>query len=1524
MEDSNAASPREEEFATAVGKMYLAATKEWRSALIDVSGNNRLLYFRKTQSMIDLAEARPDGVQKLLTGAAVRLADLFPAGPQFDSAKRACALLERKQRESREEYGVSVAYIAVGLASWDLSASPAMTKAESDDVAEPVARLRDRRPSAPVILRPLELSIRRGAQTSWELRLDEEFQLNGVLQHVINADKVRLPDDDTYGIDDPAPGAVDIALNTIRERCADIADFTIDDEIFLGTFSYMKQTMVNDVDDETAIAVSDIVAALAGDRHASDRARHQAGDISERQPDYEPVASEFLVLDADSSQSYVINAARAGRNMVVEGPPGTGKSQTIANLIASLTADGKRVLFVAQKRAAISAVLDRLDRAGLAHLVLDMFASTGSRRYISAELRRVLDSQHSIGRPDVSSLEFALDAARGQLVGHHDALHRDDHAWGVSVHELRSATAATPEDAKLDVRLPGSLFNSWTATDLDRFCREADDLAAIGALDPEWAADSMWSRNYITGTDQLQWVTETVQRLAGIDIPMIRADAERCARAIGYAPPTTWEQARVAIGQNELYQSLRADAPQLFDPSVSADDLNAMSAALDRGERKRLGIALKWGERRTLKARAATLTPDLDSRARKSVVKSAAAYVSLCRAAGTAPTPPQLHTTTSSVDDTLNGLRLLQAAVPGVTLEALSLDDAIATLSRAAADSRRGQMPRVHAIEQDFHTAGLGVLLDALRREAATRVPRSTPPSTTVRWAVQRAVLEMAEMMSPWLSSSNGTLLNNATAEFRVNDVEHLVANAARIRRVAAERFRDALDRYPEEHQLLKTEVTRKRNFRAVRTLFREAPHVVQAAKPVWAMSPLQVSRVLPLEQCFDVVIFDEASQVRPADAIPALMRASQAIVAGDSRQLPPTEFFTKVLEDDNAREDEDETASLSDSAVAERPQMRSETFTRDAESILFAMDRLLAGQSRRLLWHYRSRDERLIAVSNAGVYDHSLTTFPAADSSDVIRHVTVEPSPGIRKTTNSPELEVAKVVALVRDHATAHPDRTLGVITFGVQHQRRIEDALEAAALSDATLRNLLDQTSDEPFFVKSIERVQGDERDSIILTVGYGKGLDGKLRYFWGPLLQEGGERRLNVAISRARAHMTLVTSFEADDVAPDAHPSAGFRLMVQFLRFMASGGQDIGDLPTKDVALNPFEIDVRDRLTRAGIPLDCQVGVGGYRIDFAARHPDKPGKHVLAIEADGASYHSGHTARERDRLRQSLLEARGWRFVRIWSTDWFRDPDAEVERILTTYREAVDDGTAATDEPPGPIAEPANWSEDTTRATVTKPRLVRGQPITDYSHQDLVALVRYLRSDGVLRTRDDEFLAVMRELGFTRRGTRITTAITAALDDRAGFAAGDSAGRVAHMTARPGAGARKESKPAPSGASERSKATAPQTREVPRRPGAPTTTRDVEVPGTDDLSRAWRTGEAYKLTFDGVVTPLEGGQALTEAVSRNVAVRVLARMRAMRPDGGRFKVDRSGLMVTLVDDEVVFVTRVTRADWFPSHWA
>jgi very-short-patch-repair endonuclease len=350
---------------------------------------------------------------------------------------------------------------------------------------------------------------------------------------------------------------------------------------------------------------------------------------------------------------------------------------------------------------------------------------------------------------------------------------------------------------------------------------------------------------------------------------------------------------------------------------------------------------------------------------------------------------------------------------------------------------------------------------------------------------------------------------------------------------------------------------------------------------------------------------------------------------------------------------------------------------------------------------------------------------------------------------------------------------------------------ALDAARRGRPELDAFFAESLAEPFFVKNLERVQGDERDAILLSTGVAKDRAGRLDYRgFGPLNGEGGRRRLNVAITRARRRMTLVSSFTHQDMDPArAAGETGTALLRDYLQYAASGGASFGDGRLTAVAPDPFEQDVADALTAAHIPVLPQWGASRYRIDLVARHPQRPGQLVLAIECDGATYHASPTARERDRLRQQHLEALGWTFHRIWSTDWFQRRDEELRRAQEAYRRAVaaadrraaeDPGesparAAGGDPPPPPLPAPAPGSG----GRGPRPPVEPGRAIDEYGDWELEQLVRWLCSDGRLRTDEELLQDLLRELGFRRRGARIEARLQRAIG-------------AAHGTPRPAAAA------------------------------------------------------------------------------------------------------------------------------------
>jgi very-short-patch-repair endonuclease len=677
--------------------------------------------------------------------------------------------------------------------------------------------------------------------------------------------------------------------------------------------------------------------------------------------------------------------------------------------------------------------------------------------------------------------------------------------------------------------------------------------------------------------------------------------------------------------------------------------------------------------------------------------------------------------------------------------------------------STLAKLPELHRLRSELESLQLIDLLASLEAHPLNR----EEAANVLLFAWLTSLVEHLQLSDGRLGSFNGQQHRELVREFQEADIEHIETTPQRVRRLCAEQAVRAEDAAPENASIIRAEANKKRKHLATRQLFSAAPEIMMAVKPCWAMSPLVVSQLLPSDQpYFDVVVFDEASQVRPAEAMPAILRGKQLVVAGDERQLPPTSFFATT--NPEANEDETEGAYLSVDA--------------SYESILEALAAFI--DFRMLEWHYRSRDERLIAFSNVYMYDRGLTTFPGVVGPDCISHIHVPFTPGEVGSETSAVAEVSAVVDLILKHAEKRPGTSLGVIAMGINHADRIDEALRIALRErEYEFPDFFDEDRPEPFFIKNLERVQGDERDAIILSVGYGKNADGRLFYRFGPLNTDGGERRLNVAVTRAKERMTLVSAFTHLDMDPERSQARGVELLRAYLEYCATNGAQLGQQATEMPELNPFEVDVRDSLTRAGIPLIPQYGSSGYRIDFAAKHPNQPGRMVLAIECDGATYHSSQSARDRDRLRQEHLERLGWTFHRIWSQDWFTDKQAEVERAKSAYEAAVadadgdgrdeGDGSDAGNQgdPPKPGYPPAGSNargpqpHDLPDRGPCPVRL--GRPgIDDYSANELGQLIRWIEADTLLRTKEQLLDETIQLLGFRRRGKRIVAAVELAI--------------------------------------------------------------------------------------------------------------------------------------------------------------
>ncbi|OXM71194.1 AAA domain-containing protein [Amycolatopsis vastitatis] len=1323
------------------GRLDVVAAKavEWRRNLIDLSFRNTLLYFKNTkQGSLELTDADPGAMAELTSRAKVRLSKLLPEPEKLrDACSRARSLSKRIQL-FEEEQGLDVGRVAFGLVC---------TTPKQRQGAVPVLPLR-----APLLLRPVTIKARTTSESDYTLELTDEAELNPVLLHALNeqygVDVQVLADRIGEVIDGSAPHA--IQMENAHARLAEVAathgiELQLEQAVVLGTFNYEKLPMVEDLANATELLAShDLIAALAGFTPAGE-SLVVSGEFRPPAVDSLPPADEFLVQDADSSQHRAIMTALSGRHVFIEGPPGTGKSQTIANIIAGAAATGKKVLFVAEKRAAIEAVLNRLAAVGLDGLMFDLHQQKISKRQVAQQLALSLDQLAKEPPIDVAGLHGRLVSSRQRLLDHSRELHIRRQPWDLSAYEVRNRLLDLPPAPDIPGAFRGAhlrALNAAVAAELEESIKDFVDSGGLRILRRE----TPWCNTQVRTVDQAEAVLIQLDQVANQTLKRSQHGMHRLIAQVGLRQPPDfdgWEQVLELL--DGVSQSVRDFGPTIFGTQLD----QFVQATADRATRARYAQPLSWRQRRAL-------VKQLRGMSTTGTAKKPALHVALLAVlaqrqrwqemGGREVAPAGIIGLDQVAQEYTEMRRQLAAVALSARWPDLATGPAPEVEQRLTAlagdKAMLFKMPKLNALLDRFRQLGLEPLLGEI---AARNL------SADDAWgAFERIWLSSIEddfkLRIPELGQFVADRQNRAALDFRAADREHFVTAARRVRRQVARRAREAQDNHPDQAQILKKQASLKTRHMSTRKLVEKTSDVLLSLRPCWAMSPLVVSRMLPAERHFDLVIFDEASQIRPHDAITSIMRGEHLVVAGDEKQLPPSNFFDRAIVADD--EDEDADGDLS-----------------DYESVLTAL-RPIMPSTEMLRWHYRSADERLIAFSNREIYRDGLVTFPGAQKDSPVTLVTVdgEASPG---QNGSAPAEVERVVQLILEHARLRPRESLGVITPGVKHQGRIEQRLTQARREHPELDEFF---SDEVelgrrFFVKNLESVQGDERDAIILTVGVARTASGKInRTGFGILNRKDSERRVNVAVTRAKRRMTVVASFTHHDIEPSTEIT-GTELLRRYLDFAAHLRVDqVGR--AAELPLNGFERSMLDALVDRGVPVHPQWGFSEYRIDFALEHRDQPGRMVLAVEADGHRYHQAHSARDRDRLRQAHLENLGWRFHRVWSSAWFADPEREADNIVVAWHQAMAEADAA------PAAEPEHALPQRSEpppavARGPRPRVPAGLSIQEYTERQLIEICRWLMSDGLLLDRDERLRQAMAELGFRRRGERIVERLSRAVD-------------------------------------------------------------------------------------------------------------------------------------------------------------
>jgi hypothetical protein len=803
------------------------------------------------------------------------------------------------------------------------------------------------------------------------------------------------------------------------------------------------------------------------------------------------------------------------------------------------------------------------------------------------------------------------------------------------------------------------------------------------------SAEDPWYGARVTSADEAAQALEIADRLGGEGMDEVRQRLGTAMREAGLPEATTpadWGRALDMVEQ--VRQTLEIFRVEVFDLALT----DLVGATATKGYREDHGLRQGRVTRMRLRRQARGLlrpgTPPEDLHEALKVARDQrASWVQLAGTGGRPAVPgeiDQAERTYEVLAEDLGWLgdRLTSTLAGGDLLGTplAELQERLAVLARRR--DRLAVLPRVVFLIDELREAGMGALVDDLAARGVA--PIDVGPEMDFVWWT--SLLDDVSALDSDYGDHDGDLLRQIGSEYIEADHAHLAATVDRVRATVGARLRQVLDEHPEQETLVRVEAGKSRGYRSLHELLPRAGQTLTAIRPCWAMSPLVVASVLPVGRWFDVVIFDEASQIPPAQAISAISRATQVVVAGDERQLPPAGFSSAAVDEDGSVEAGDTVA---------------ETLTEGPASVLDVLSAALP--VRRLTWHYRSQDERLISFANAQVYDGELVTFPGTSDDTVVRLEVVDGSAPVRpglEAIESTQAEVDRVVRLVLSHARTRPEESLGVIALGLKHATRIGEALRVELAAGTGVDDFFDEDRSERFLVKNLERWQGDERDAIILSIGYGKTPHGRVLHRFGPLNLEGGEHRLNVAITRARRRMTVVSSFTAADLDPARLRTRGALMLRDFLLYAAQGGADpafaaqggadpafaaqaepespgVLEGTARGAApkafLDPLVANLAFRLRSEGLVVHTGYGTSAQRLDLAVEDPQHHGRVLVAVETDGMRYAEMASTRDRDRLQVEQLRRLGWVHVRVWSTDLFRDPARDVARIISAIRSA-----------------------------------------------------------------------------------------------------------------------------------------------------------------------------------------------------------------------------------------------------------
>ncbi len=1217
---------------------------------------------------------------------------------------RSMTELYRAARLSIEENGANTLYISLGMLRW--YETPAANKPRY----------------APLLLIPVEIVHKSSLRGYIIRRRDEDAQLNSTLLEMLRQDfgiTVSLPElisFDEHGVD------VHSLFTMIRRAVMELPRWDVVETAALGIFSFSQFVMWNDlvnrIDD---IKKNKIVSSLIDGKLSWQAEPMTIGDRV-------PEDGVYLPMSADASQLYAVERAAAGDSFVLHGPPGTGKSQTITLLIANALAKGKTILFVAEKLAALQVVEKRLDSLGIGAFCLELHSNKSRKRDLLDQLREAAEAKRA--QPDDHWQKVADSAAekRHELDAYVDSLHAKRRS-GMSLYELVGEYERL--NAELEtIRLDSGFADMCDADTLAGIKETVRSIVSMARATGQPAGHPLLRIRAANFDAELR---DNTPRLFGEYRSLLASFADAahsfservCESATSY---DDWRELREVAGLLGFWQTVPRQWAECADISTLTGQIHRLCAHANKAREIKSKLSdfresIYLLDAKSLyndwnRASADWLLPKLLGQSK--VIKQLALHSDKKPDKARIPELLGLLISYHSENDSMKALAEKLADRLGslyvededcARLDELAYEaegNASQLAKLGADDIRTGrltdevvssakrfceQFDKMTAKKRELYTLleidecdgdfiedeqtfcdkampelselklwcglnrlrdraislGIGEIVDAYEGRGREPIEIDRLEAVTNK-SVLKSLIEYTIDTDSLLCEFTGALFNDKINRFK--ELSERLESLARTEIYAriASRLPDLSREASQSSEvgILQRAIRSGGRGVSIRRLFSQLPNLLPRLCPCMLMSPISAAQYLdPKRKPFDIVVFDEASQLPTCKAVGVIARGESAIIVGDPKQMPPTSFFGQNNSDEDAAETDDLESILDDCLALNLPETH-------------------------LTWHYRSMHESLIAFSNSRFYENRLYTFPSVnDRESMVKAIHVD---GIfdRGRTRTNRAEAEAVVAELKRRASDPKlsQRSVGVVTFNISQQNLIEDLLDDACAADEHFDDWVNNR-DEAVFVKNLENVQGDERDVILFSVAFAPDRDGSFYMNFGPLNRDGGWRRLNVAVSRAKYEMVVFTSIAPEAIDLARTSSEGVAALRAFLEYA-----DGRPLPETAATANSagrggLAERIAVRLEERGYKTQCAVGHSAYRVDIAVVDPDDPSRYILGIMLDGESYASAKTTRDREISQISVLRRLGWTIHRVWTLDWWENPDRELERVI----EAID---------------------------------------------------------------------------------------------------------------------------------------------------------------------------------------------------------------------------------------------------------